>query len=173
MFWRKKKRMAALTAGTTAPAISLPLTGGGQFKLNESLRRGPVLLAFFKVSCPVCQFTFPYLERIYKAYPDSKVSIVAVSQNSERDTLAFMKQYGITFPVALDDTERYPVSNAYGLTNVPTLFLVMPDGEIELSSVGWSRADIAAVGAQMARVDAVPNFAVFRPGENVPEFTAG
>ena len=136
--------MAALTAGTTAPAISLPLTGGGQFKLNESLGRGPVLLAFFKVSCPVCQFTFPYLERIYKAYPQSKVSIIGVSQNDARDTLAFMKQYGITFPVALDDTERYPVSNAFGLTNVPTLFLVVQDCEIELSSVGWSRADVAA-----------------------------
>ena len=165
--------MAALTAGTSAPAISLPLLDGGNFNLNESLHRGPVLLAFFKVSCPVCQFTFPYLERIYKAYRQSKVSIVGVSQNDARETQAFMKQYGISFPVALDDTERYPVSNAYGLTNVPTLFLVAQDGEIGLSSVGWSRADVAAIGAQMARADAVPNFAVFQPGENVPDFKAG
>jgi peroxiredoxin len=165
--------MQALPAGATAPDFSLPLTDGAEFKLSQALRRGPVLLAFFKVSCPVCQFTLPYLERIFKAYPNSKVSIIGVSQNNARDSKAFMKEYGVTFPVALDDTERYPVSNAYGLTNVPTLFLVAPDGEIEISSVGWSRADLDAVSVRVGSADHAPVFNVFRPGENVPDFKVG
>jgi len=53
--------MAALTAGTQAPEISLPTLDGKKFVLREVLQRGPVLAAFFKVSCPVCQYTFPYL----------------------------------------------------------------------------------------------------------------
>jgi hypothetical protein len=37
--------------------------------------------------------------------------------------------------------DSYPVSNAYGLTNVPTIFWIAQDGEIEVSSVGWVKAD--------------------------------
>src|SRR5256885_4072495 len=45
----------------------------------------------------------------------------------------------------LDDTEIYPASNAYGLTNVPTMFWISEDGDIEISSVGWSRQDFEEV----------------------------
>ena len=52
-----------------------------------------------------------------------------------------IKEFGITFPILLDEREAYPVSNAYGLTNVPTIFWIAQDGEIEVSSVGWIKAD--------------------------------
>ncbi len=134
--------MPALATGTTAPKIELTTTDGKPFSLQEALKRGPVIAAFFKISCPVCQFTFPFVERLYQAFKGKSATIVGISQNDKKDTQAFMKEYGVTFPVVLDDRERYPVSNAYGLTNVPTLFYIAPDGEIEISSVGWSRADL-------------------------------
>ena len=69
--------MAALTVGTKAPDFSLPIIGeGGKFSLQDALQQGPVLLAFFKVSCPTCQYTFPFLERIHRAHGDKKVAIV-------------------------------------------------------------------------------------------------
>src|SRR5271157_3819345 len=117
------KDMAALTAGTRAPDFSLPALDGGKFSLQEALQRGPVLAAFFKVSCPTCQYTFPYLERLHKAHGD-KVTIVGISQNNQADTAAFLKEYGVSFPTLLDDPNGYVVSNAYGLTNVPSLFLI-------------------------------------------------
>ena len=116
--------MAALPAGTTAPDFSLPSINGGNFSLQSALKQGPVLAAFFKISCPVCQYTFPFLERLYKAYGDKKITIVGISQDNQRDTAAFLKEYGVTFRVLLDDPNGYAVSNAYGLTNVPTLFLI-------------------------------------------------
>ena len=78
--------MSALSTGTVAPDFTLPAMDGKQFPLKEALDRGPVVAAFFKVSCPVCQFAFPYVERIYKAYGNRNVSIVGISQN-ERKTL--------------------------------------------------------------------------------------
>jgi peroxiredoxin len=165
--------MPALSTGVRAPEISLPLLGGGRFDLSSALSRGPVLLVFFKISCPICQMTLPYLERIYKQAPSSKLQIVGVSQNDAKATSAFNKEYGVTFPVALDDTEKYPVSNAYGLTNVPTLFLVTQKGSIEMSSVGWSRADVQAVADQVASENSGKRIAVFHPGEDVPAFKAG
>ncbi len=52
--------MAALTAGAKAPDFELKAMDGKRFVLREELARGPVVLAFFKVSCPVCQYAFPF-----------------------------------------------------------------------------------------------------------------
>ncbi len=164
--------MAALNAGTPAPDFTLPTTDGKPFSLKGARKRGPVVLAFFKVSCPVCQFAFPYLQRLREAYPRDHLTIVAVSQNPKRETLSFMRDFGITFPVVLDDPGEYRVSNAYGLTNVPTIFVVGSDGNIQLSSVGWVRQEIEQIGAA-APGSAAARPKIFHPGEDVPEFKAG
>jgi peroxiredoxin len=165
--------MPALEAGTKAPPVKLPTVSGGTFDLAEALKQGPVALAFFKSSCPVCQMTLPYLERLHRANAGSKLQLVAVSQDSKRDTESFMKQYGLTLPMALEETNSFAVSNAYGLTNVPSVFVVAPSGEIETSSVGWYKQDIEALNQKMAQAAGKPPQPVFKPGENVPEFKAG
>src|SRR3954469_10682310 len=129
--------MPALPSGVTAPDFALPTLQGGKFSLATALKEGQVVLAFFKISCPVCQMAFPYFERLHQAFHGKNVRIVGISQDSAADTAAFAKQFGITFPIALDDTKKFPASNAYGLTNVPTLFLVLPDGTISASAVVW------------------------------------
>jgi len=168
-----RKRNSALGVGESAPDFTLPAFDGSQFNLRDALSRGPVLLAFFKVSCPVCQYAFPFLERIYNAYGNKNVSIVGVSQNDKKDTAKFLKEYGITFPILLDDTNTYRVSNAYGLTNVPTLFWIAPDGEIEISSVGWDRQEIEEMNRKAAETTGDRAKSIFQPGENVADFRAG
>ena len=164
--------MTALNAGKNAPAVSLPTLDGKKFSLDEALRRGPVVLAFFKVTCPVCQFTFPYLERIHQAH-HAKASIVGVCQNPKKDAAAFAREYGITFPVLLDDPSRYPASNAYGINYVPSIFLISPAGEIQLSSVGWSRADLEDLNRRLAEAASVAAAPLFRKGEDVPASKSG
>jgi len=165
--------MAALPAGTKAPDFFLPALDGSRFSLQDALKTSPLLVAFFKVSCPVCQYTFPFLERIYKAHGDKKLTIVGISQNDQRDTTAFMKEYGVTFRTLLDDPNGYAVSNAYGLTNVPTLFLIGQDGQIEISSVGWVKQDIEEINRQLAGTQQTPPLTIFQPGEDVRDFRAG
>lgn len=165
--------MPALEAGTVAPEFNLPGVDGKKFSLTEALKRGPVVAAFFKVSCPVCQFTFPFLERLHQAYAGGQVTVVGVSQDDKKDTAAFLREYGISFPVLLDDTRTYPVSNAYGLTNVPSIFLITPEGGVEVSSVGWDRKDIEKLGARLAQAAGKPAARIFRAGEDIPDFKAG
>ena len=165
--------MAALAVGTKAPGFELKTMDGKRFSLSDELAQGPVVLAFFKVSCPTCQYAFPFLERLHQAYGQKGVALVGVSQNDARDTAAFVKEFGVTFPVLLDDTRSYPASNAYGLTNVPTLFWVAPDGEIEISSVGWVKADFDQINRKMAEAGKAAPAAVFKPGEDVRDFRAG
>ncbi len=162
--------MPALNPGKQAPDFQLPDMHDYQFSLERAWERGPVVLAFFKISCPVCQYAMPFLERMYRAHKET-ATIVGVSQNSKRDTAAFLKEYGITFPVLLDDPRHYPVSNAYGLTNVPTVFLILPGGEIEVSSVGWNKCDMEEVNRQLA--EKMPSPPLFLPGEQVIDYKAG
>ena len=165
--------MAALETGTAAPDFTLPTVDGKQFSLREALARGPVVAAFFKISCPTCQYAFPFLQRLYEAHGNAHVTIVGISQNEKKDTAAFIKQYGLTFPVLLDDTSTYEVSNAYGLTNVPTIFWIAQDGEVEVSIVGWIRKEMDNLnqrGAALAGAVAEP---LFHSSEQVADFRAG
>ena len=57
-------KMAALPAGSKAPAFALQSTDGKRLNLADALKKGPVVAAFFKASCPTCQFTAPFLERL-------------------------------------------------------------------------------------------------------------
>ncbi len=165
--------MAALAVGTKAPDFELKAMDGGRFSLHEEIMRGPVVLAFFKVGCPTCQYTFPFLERLERAYGHSGVRIIGVTQNDPRKTADFTKEFGVTFRVLLDDTDTYPVSNAYGLTNVPTIFWIAQDGEIEVSSVGWSKADFLEISRRMAESGRIAPAILFKTGEEIRDFRAG
>lgn len=165
--------MAALEPGKRAPDFTLPTMEGNQFSLSEALARGPVLAAFFKISCPTCQYAFPFLQRIYEAHGKKGVTIVGISQNSKKDTAAFTTEYKITFPILLDDTNSYPVSNAYGLTNVPTVFWIAQDREIEISSVGWIRKEMEELNQRSAQASAGKVKSLFSPDEQIADFRAG
>ena len=76
--------------------------------------------------------------------------------------------------IAIDDeAQGYEVSNAYGLTNVPTAFYIAPGGEIEVSSVGWSRDEVDEISAKLAAFREQKPPVLWRAGEDVPAFRAG
>src|SRR5215470_16699628 len=108
--------MTTVNAGTKAPSFSVKGLDGKEYSLQELLKQGPVIAAFFKVSCPVCQFTFPFLERLYKRCGSSGVVFLGISQDNAADSKDFAREFGLTFPILLDE-KGYPVSNGYGLTN--------------------------------------------------------
>lgn len=165
--------MVTLSAGVRAPDFTLPTVDGGQVSLHQLLKTGPVVLAFFKVGCPTSQYAFPFFERMYQANRNSGASFLGVSQDDAKHTRTFVKQYGVTFPIALDDPSSYAVSNAYGLTNVPTLFYIEPNGEIAISSVSWLRADVEAVNQKLAMNRRQSPPTLWHTGEDVREFRAG
>ncbi|HUO33495.1 MAG TPA: TlpA disulfide reductase family protein [Candidatus Acidoferrum sp.] len=164
--------MAALPPGKKAPAISLNTIDGQKMSLDAALHSGPVLLAFFKISCPTCQYTLPFLQRIFESYRKGPISIWGISQNDREDTIDFCQHFGVTFPVLLDDA-RFTVSNAYAITNVPTLFFVGSDGTIELTSVGFAKSDIEALAQKASQKTNIPLMPPFRPGEVIPAFKHG
>ncbi len=94
--------MTHIVAGNMAPGFSLKSLDGKEYSLDTQMQRGPVFVAFFKISCPVCQFTFPFLERLYKRYGGEGMTFLGVSQDDARATKKFRQEYGLTFPVLID-----------------------------------------------------------------------
>lgn len=164
------RRRELLDTGSRAPDFRLARlvdgSAGEEVSLGDLLARGPAVLAFFKISCPVCQMTFPFLERIHTA-AGSALRIYGISQNDARDTAEFADRFGITFPLLLDDEDAdFVTSNAYGISSVPSIFVIESDGTISHAGEGWSRREIAALGE---RAGTNP----LRPSDNVPELKAG
>jgi len=167
-----KKSMPTLSTGMTAPHFQLATTTGERLSLPEALAGGPVLLAFFKVSCPTCQFTFPFLERIYQQLREQGVQIWGVVQDKAQDAARFAATFGVTFPILVDDSP-YKVSRAYGLAQVPSLFLVKPDGHVEISSEGFAKGDLLAIQRSLAQLLSATPPALFLPTERIPEYKPG
>src|SRR5574337_728466 len=95
--------MPSLTPGKNAPAFELTGTDGKQYSLNGALKRGPVLLTFFKVNCPTCQYTFPFLDRLHRQLGAQGAQVWGIAQDDARDSQRFGKEYGVTFPILLDE----------------------------------------------------------------------
>lgn len=164
--------MSPIAPGATAPDFSLKQLDGQSFSLTSTAGSVPVVAAFFKISCPTCQYAFPFLERIHKSYPADKVRVVGVSQDDASATKDFVRQFGVTFPVVLDD-KGYPASNAYGLVNVPSIFSIAKSGKVEYSSIGWVKSEMEELNRQVAAAAGLPPAQIFKPGEDVADFKAG
>src|SRR2546425_9798048 len=145
----KQDHMTHIVAGNTAPGFSLKSLDNKEYSLPTLMERGPVVAAFFKISCPVCQFTFPFLERLYKRYGGDGVSFLGLSQDDARSTNNFAREFGITFPILVDDENGYLVSNAYGLRNVATIFLTDTGGTVTGSNVGFEKQGLETSAAHL------------------------
>jgi hypothetical protein len=84
-----------------------------------------------------------------------------------------MREFSVSFPVLLDDTDKYPVSNAFDLTNVPTVFLIAPDRKVQYTSIGWDKKELEALNARLAKLAGMPLAQIFAPGEQVQAWKAG
>ena len=153
----------SLQPGTRAPKFSLRTLAGEEKSLDQFLEKGAVLLAFFKISCPVCQLTLPYLERL----KNGKLQLVAISQDDAESTRELYNEFRISIDTLLDsEDDGYPVSNAYGLTHVPTMFIIEQNGLIGEVINGFVKRQIATIGTRSG-------IAPFGPGDYAPEWKPG
>ena len=169
--WKKKKEESP-DVGEKAPDFSLPGLEGGEFTLSQALQNGPVVVAFFKVTCGTCQFTFPFLERLHRAYAQDAVAFRGVSQDDAEKSRHFREQFGFTFPIALD-APAYVASKSYLFSYVPTILLVDRERKIRFRQTGFSKAGLIRLSEEIARLASRPPAPAFLPSELVPEAKPG
>ena len=164
--------MSVLKAGKSAPNFGSIAIDGKKYSLQEGLKLGPVLVAFFKVACPTCQYTFPFLERLYHQLRSSGGQVLGISQDGVRDSQRFAREYSVTFPILIDDYP-YHISREYGLEYVPSIFLIAPDGSIAIQSEGFAKRDLLEIQKSLAQTLSASAGTLFQPSEKVPEYKPG
>lgn len=161
-----------LAVGTRAPDIMLTRDDNTPFILHELLRENPVVLAFFKTSCPTCQLTFPFLERLYRRMEREGADLIGISQDAAPEVNAFREKFGITFPIAID-APAYTESRAYDVRNVPTLYIVETDGLIAYRSIGFVKDDLEHFNRYWAEAKDWLARPLFEASDNVPATKPG
>lgn len=161
---------------SAAPRILFRTAEGATLSTAEVVARGrglPILLAFFKTTCPICQLTWPYLERLHRAYGGKAVHVVGVSQNDAKSSRSYYAEFGgATFDLLLDPEPGFAASNAFDVESVPHLVLLSPEARVEDVFSGWSKARMDALGARFASKK-VPLVPVVPPGDPVRDSAPG
>jgi peroxiredoxin len=106
--------MTTVVAGTYASPFELTGMDGRLYRLDQALRRGPVLTAFFKASCPTCQYAFPFIARIYQQFRPQGSQVRAISQVDTQAGKRFAREYGVSFPILIACHAGYALQGASG-----------------------------------------------------------
>ena len=152
--------MTSLMPGQEVPDFVLKNTSGGPVRLSEYQKGELVVLAFYKHECPTCQLAIPFLEQIHRRGRGAKVRFLGVMEDEKADAVAFAKKYAIMMPFVLEE-EPYATSEAYGLTNVPTVMLLDAHRKVQWIQVGFAKKayqELADKVAALAGKDAEPLF---------------
>jgi peroxiredoxin len=163
--------MSPLSPGKKAPGFDLVGEDGSPRVFKAQAGEPLTVLGFYKDTCPVCQFTLPFLERIYQGVKGT-LNFWAVSQDDPQRARAFAKDYGTSFPQAIDKS-GYPVSNAYGIRSVPTVFLIGPGGKILKTIEGFVKRDFEDLAKELGKLLGIAAPLVFKPGEDIPTLRPG
>lgn len=147
-----------------------------------SLRGKVVLVDFWTYSCINCERTLPYLTAWYKKYKDQGLVIIGVHtpefafEHVESNVAVALKQFGITYPVVLDN--EYQTWNAYQNEYWPHEYLIDMDGYIVHDHIGEGgyvetekaiQAALAERAARMKTGQAVATTTVSVPSANLSD----
>lgn len=130
------RRIAAPHQGFISPDFSLPSYDGEEISLSE-LKGRPVVMNFWATWCPPCRAEMPAMQRVFRDYEDRGLIVLAVNsinQDSLNAVGEFIEQYGLTFPILLDD--QGVVANEYQIRSLPTTFFIDSKGVIREIVIG-------------------------------------
>lgn len=138
--------------GELAPDFSLNVMTGEELKLSD-LRGKKVILNFWATWCPPCRAEMPDMQRFYEQAAGEDVEILAVnlteSEKSREDIAAFLDEFGITFPIPLD--EESEVAATYYAYAIPTTYFIDTTGTIQGKIIGPMNYDFMV--KQVAQMD--------------------
>lgn len=113
----------------TRPAPELPtqVLQGPRVDL-ATLRGKPALINFWASWCDPCRKEAPELERFAKSL-HGKAQLVGIDWNdTTANAMSFIREYGLTYPMLRDASSE--VGNRYGITGLPTTFVLDSQGRI-------------------------------------------
>ncbi len=121
--------------GFKAPNFTLKDLNGRTVSL-ASMRGRVVIINFWATWCGPCKVEMPSMNSLYKDLKGSGFELLAISSDvqGEKVVRPFVTQGRYTFPVLLDSSFR--VNGDYGITGIPTTFVVDKGGVITHKILG-------------------------------------
>jgi peroxiredoxin len=133
---------AAVKVGDVAPDFTLPDQDGNLVSLSATLRRGPVVLTFFRGGwCPFCTISLRALAKVYPKLRRHQAEVLAISPQPPRQSAATVEGSALPFPVLSDHDNQ--LARRYGVV------VTVPP---ELQAV------YRRLGHDVAAVNGVPNW---------------
>jgi cytochrome c biogenesis protein CcmG/thiol:disulfide interchange protein DsbE len=130
-----------LTTGAPTPAFSLERLSGASLHFPDDLQGKVVAIRFWADWCPFCEGEMRDLEPVYRRLRDQGLVILAINVRQDRErAAAFVKKSGISYEVLLDTDGK--TARRYGVTGLPTSFLVGRDGKLHTRIIGESTPDV-------------------------------
>jgi peroxiredoxin len=148
-----KDELFPVTIGSTAPDFRAKVLGESRYKTLADYKGQVVLLNVWATWCPPCQAELPSLQRLYQAYGDKGLKLVAVSIDdyvTEDSIRAFAKNFGITFEILHDST--HAIERIYQTTGYPESFVIGREGTIRKKWIGpddWNSQGNQALVSQL------------------------
>ncbi len=121
--------------GQLPPEFVLPDLDGNDVMLADYDGK-VVVLDLWATWCPPCREEIPFLVQLYDEFRDQGLMVVGIGlDQGGAPTLApFAEANGITYPILVGDRD---VQAAYGVTGIPTTFIIGRDGRIVSKHVGY------------------------------------
>lgn len=135
------KGIETLKAGAKAPDFSVTDLTDKEYRLKDSLAKGPVMLFFWSFFCGPCREEFPMINEMTKEFEAKGLSVIGVNLDGRDMKKAVDKFYvaeKLTFRIVFDELvgDAFSVADPYGVAGTPALFIVDKDGTITFSVVG-------------------------------------
>jgi peroxiredoxin len=112
----------------TAPDFSLPRLGGGEIRLSDYREQKPVILTFFATWCPNCRRDMPAMSMVYGDISD-RIEFIGIDLEERSDIVEkFIRESGISFPIALDQDGS--VGEMYGIGYTNTHVFIGKSGDV-------------------------------------------
>ena len=120
---------AAEEEGMVAPNFTLKNLDGEEVSLSQ-FRGKYVLVNFWATWCGPCKVEMPSLEALYQRFKNKNFALLAISNDMFGATIVkpFVKANNLNFTILLD--QRLKASNAFGVTSLPSTFMINPKGKI-------------------------------------------
>ncbi|MCL4531421.1 MAG: TlpA family protein disulfide reductase [Chloroflexi bacterium] len=129
-------RIPAPQKGFLAPDFSLETPTGEKISLSQ-MRGQAVLVNIWATWCPPCREEMPTIQKYYEQYKEQGFVVLGINstvQDNPLDVVPFVNQYGLTFPILLDETGT--LGPKYDLRSLPSSFFINRDGSIAEVVIG-------------------------------------